>query len=351
MKETKIKSALLHHYIEFGLLIRSILPVIFLFYYASSNATIKTAVGNSGQGWNNANNWSPTGVPQHGDTIIIPVSFTISVKGAIYSAPFPRLIVKIYGTLDFDPSGKIDLAPTAALGIYAGGSITSNGTSSELINIGGVNKFNGQVDGTVTGPRFANASTGASPNGFNVGVLAIKLILFNYQKINDAIKLNWTASHSNNNDFFEIQRSKDGSNWLSLASLPVTGNLYEIYSYAFTDLNPEDLNFYRIKLVNFDIQDSYSKTLVVRLSSTLKNLSVFPNPAHTETKIVWENLSPGPVNISILNATMITVMKLNVTEGDNYARIYVNDLPSGIYTVILSDSKNQKEFARLLVNK
>lgn len=356
MKKTKITSALSPDCIDFhqskrSIFTRGIILLSFLLFISNTNATIKTAVGNSGQGWSNAGNWSPSGVPQNGDTVVIPASFTLNVKGGIYSTPYPRLVIKVYGTLFFEPAGKIELSNTAAVGIYSGGLINSTGAASSLINIGGVSKFNGSVDGSIPGPRYANASTGGSPNGFNPGVLAIKLVSFNYQKINNAIKLNWTASHSNDNDYFEIQRSRDGNNWIILSSLPVKGNLHEINSYTTTDLNPDrDLNFYRIRLVNFDMHDSYSKTIAVHLSLYSKILKIFPNPAQSEAKIYWENFSSGPVNITVMNAAMSTVLKLTASENENFVRINVKNLPSGIYTIIISDLNNHKECSRLIVN-
>lgn len=336
-----------------GRFARAIVIITLLFSCMLSNATIKTVVGNSGQGWSNANNWNPTGLPQNGDTVVIPLGLTINVKGQIYSSPNPNLLIKIYGTLDFDPSGKIDLSSISTIGIYTGGAIVSNGTSSELITIGGVTKYNGQLDGNISGPRFANANTGSSPNGFNGGVLTIKLVSFDYQKINGNIKLSWTAIHTNDNDRFEIQRSNDGNNWTVLTSLPVSGNLNETNYYLYTDDNPgKVLNFYRIRLVNFDTHDNYSKTIAVKWNAVLKNLTVFPNPSNTETKILWENMAnTNQIDISVMNASMIPVIRQRVKEGENFAFIDVSRLPAGIYTVMISDSYNLRETARLFVNK
>lgn len=333
--------------------IKIFLITALLFLCLILNATTKTATGNSGQGWNNASNWSPSGVPQTGDEIIIPIGVTISVKGNIYSSPLPAILIRVYGTLDFDPSGKLDLGVNSFVGIYPTGWITTNGTSSEQINIGGVNKFNGQIDGNLSGPRLASQFTGSSPNGFNGGVLAIKIISFDYQKINGNIKLSWTAIHTNDNDRFEIQRSNDGNNWTVLTSLPVSGNLNENNYYLYTDENPgKVLNFYRIRLVNFDTQDNYSKTIAVKWNAVLKNLTVFPNPSNKETKIIWENMAiTNQIDISVMNASMIPVIRQRVKEGENFAFIDVSRLPAGFYTVMISDSYNLRETARLFVNK
>ncbi len=102
--------------------------------------------------------------------------------------------------------------------------------------------------------------------------------------------------------------------------------------------------------MNFDLHDSYSKTIAVRTAPSLKNLSVFPNPANTETKIFWDNLNnSNGIDLKIMNAAMIPVLRQKVREGENFALIDVSRLPAGIYTIIISDANHLRETAKLLV--
>jgi hypothetical protein len=158
-------------------------------------ATIKIVVANLGQGWSNAANFLPSGVPQSGDTVRVPLAITISVKGNIYSV-LPSLRIEVYGTLDFDPSGKLNLDYTSVVQLFATGRITTNGTSSEIITIGGAQKYNGQNDGTVLGPKYANGGTalsvpGVDDGGFLPGVLPVKLLSFTLGTRGNEIRLSW----------------------------------------------------------------------------------------------------------------------------------------------------------------
>ncbi len=114
---------------------KTILPVLlFLFISHKANATIRTAIGNTGQGWSVAENWSLSGVPEHGDTVLIPAGVTMTVKSNIYST-LPHLVIRVYGTLHFAPGGKLDLASTSSINIYSTGFITSTGSPSSVITI------------------------------------------------------------------------------------------------------------------------------------------------------------------------------------------------------------------------
>jgi hypothetical protein len=327
------------------------LLAIFLLSFVLIKAETKTATGNTGQGWSVASNWSPSGVPQSGDVVIIPAAFTITVKNTIYSSPFPSLTIKVFGTLDFDPSGRMDLASTAVINIYPDGRIISNGTSSELVNIGGATKFNGQIDGIMNGPTFASSATGTSPNGFNAGVLAIKISSFNYQLVNNQIKLNWMASYDNPNDKFQVQRNT-GNGWTALAELSVTGNMNSLNNYSFVDPDPaKAVNLYRIKLLNADAQENYSKTIAVNLLSNIESLSVFPNPAGSSVMITWKNIrNDKPLYVQVNNASMSLMVSEQISAGENSFNLDLGKFPSGLYTITVTNHTDIKEMMKLVVN-
>jgi hypothetical protein len=324
--------------------------ILFLFFLQPVNATIKLAVGNTGQGWSVASNWSPSGVPQSGDEVIIPAGFTISVKNTIYSSPFPFLNIKVWGILDLDPSGKIDLSSVSLLHVYTAGQITSNGTNSELIYIGSVNKFNGIIDGTINGPAVASAITGISPNGFN-SALAIKLTSFNYLLANNTVKLNWTASHDNPADKFQVQRN-NGNGWITLSEIAAAGTMNILNNYSYTDASAfRSINLYRIKLLNADGVENYSKTISVNLLPGISSLSVFPNPASSIATLTWKNNpSETPVYIEVINASMNRCMQKQVSKDENSFYLDLSRYPSGSYIITVTNHADFKESIHLLVN-
>src|SRR5690606_19071057 len=112
----------------------------------------------------------------------------------LYNSAKPKLVIYIYGTLDFDPSGKIDLANFSEIHVLTGGSIKTNGSSSERILINNKIKYNGQLDGNINGPMFADNNTGVSPNGFiPLFVLPVSFVQFSSQLKNNDLQLNWTV--------------------------------------------------------------------------------------------------------------------------------------------------------------
>jgi hypothetical protein len=87
-----------------------------LFICNSGLARQKTVVSNSGNGWSVDNNWFPVGVPEDGDTVNIPAGLSIKIKGEVYPVS-PCLVIRVYGNIDFDPSGRLELSVNSELSL------------------------------------------------------------------------------------------------------------------------------------------------------------------------------------------------------------------------------------------
>src|SRR5688572_6254628 len=97
-------------YIKSDLTMKTIwFSLLLICSWLSAAATFTTVIGNAGTGWNISSNWSPAGVPVAGDSVYIPSGQVITVKGTIYAVG-ALIHVVVRGTLDFEPSGKLDLS-------------------------------------------------------------------------------------------------------------------------------------------------------------------------------------------------------------------------------------------------
>lgn len=315
-----------------------------LFFSCSftSHALYKVVVSNSGQGWSNPSNFLPSGVPQSGDEVFIPLGLTITVKGNIYNGTTPILKIYALGTLDFDPSGKLDLNALSVVQLHAGGKITSNGSSSEQIRIGGLLKYQGSTDGTVLGPKYASAGTavsGASDDaGFSYGVLPIKLHSFTLALDQREATLSWTISQDSNEDTYTLQRKSAGE-WKDLKSFkPDTVYKGPQASYLYKDRSPaEGLNLYRLALKSQDGALTYSKILSARFADKKPKTFLYPNPAKDVV-----NVQCGKVinrgNIAVLNAHGQIVYSIDITSSISAHPLEVGKLRSGTYYVIINDN-------------
>lgn len=107
------------------------------------------------------------------------------------------------------------------------------------------------------------------------GTLPLRLISFIGTKQNNNAQLKWLTANEINVARFEVERSGDGQNFVTIATVLPGINLY---SFSDVDIfNKTSIAFYRLKSVDADGRFSFSR--IVRLSNQLlAELSAFPNP-------------------------------------------------------------------------
>lgn len=310
---------------------RNLVIAFLLLISCSAFAVNKTVIGNSGQGWGIAFNWSPSGVPADGDVVIIPEGQTISVKGAFYTGT-ETIIIKVSGTLDFDPSGKLDLGINSEVQLLTTtAKLTSNGTGSEIIKIGSVTKFDGSVDGMMlTGPLYASQYTTSSPSGFSSSaVLPVKLLAFSATIKDGVIILSWQTTEETNTKLFSLERSTTGSTYESIGKVNAKGSGS---SYQLRDaLASRGLTFYRLKTVDIDGRAEYSRTI-----SITKNCdalySMVPNPANQNIKVLNSTIGSDKTVVQIFDVAGTKVFQKQY-RADASIDIDVSAYRRGIYFI------------------
>lgn len=128
--------------------------------------------------------------------------------------------------------------------------------------------------------------------------LPIELINFTADAQGEgSVLLRWQTASETNNDYFTIERSKDGSIWHELCEIEGAGNSSVLLSYESVDRFPySGYSYYRLKQTDYDGQFSYSMIRVVQIEDFQSNeMKVFPNPASDELTVIldkseWESL-------------------------------------------------------------
>ena len=286
-------------------------------------------VANAGQGWGNNANWSPTGVPVDGDEIIIPLGKTISVKGSFYSGT-ENVQIQIGGALDFDPSGKLNLGILSSVHLNTSTSvITTNGSASEQIIINGEIKYQGNVDGALSGPGYASNATSPSPNGFTLAIVPVKLISFSGQTSKEEAILKWKTADEIYTEKFDVERSIDGRAWKSIAVVRTTGSNS---NYSFTDQSPvEGDNYYRLKTTDINGYIEYFHIVKLKLNKT-KNITIGANPVVDYLTIYLPKTIPA-CRVQLFNASGHIVKNEVFHQQSTTIRVKTSELKKGNYFV------------------
>jgi hypothetical protein len=315
-----------------------------------ANATTKTVVDNSGQGWSVASNWSGSGIPQSGDTVIIPAGDTISVKTNIYNS-LPNIVIKIYGTLLFISGGKLDLGIAAKIIVYTGGFI-SGSSPSEVIKINGVSKYNGNTDGTIAGPAYSDILSGASPAGFGLNILPVKFQSFT-AKTNGhkQAAFKWIVSDESQIASYTLEKSTDNRNWKTIRTKRAAINPQPVTTYYETDnFLTWGITYYRVKAEGNNGELFYSHTETIEERSA-KAFTIYPNPVSSRLRLQLDQTQlQGAVTVSLFNSNAVPAGQFYFKNilTDNL-EINISHLAKGTYRVVLTDAKGTKQDQTVII--
>jgi len=186
--------------------------------------------------------------------------------------------------------------------------------------------------GTITASGVSSFSpfTLASTNTANP--LPIELLYFDAQPNGKAVNLLWATATEQNNDYFSIERSRDGVKFEEILRTPGAGNSTERKEYKEVDTRPlSGLSYYRLRQTDFNGETTVSQVVAVRMEGEDKDIRVFPNPAD-DFFFVETSADLATLRIRLLNHIGQTVPLAPQVQAGRLA-YNVNGLPAGVYYI------------------
>jgi hypothetical protein len=169
--------------------------------------------------------------------------------------------------------------------------------------------------------------------------------------------LKWRTSSEINTSHFEIEKSTDGIQFISIGKQSAAGNSGVLKAYQFTDVNamqnlPANKNtiYYRLRTVDKDGEYYYSAIVVLKFtpgSTKPMVLSVYPNPAKQfiVISVNAEMLQHKPV-IRLISMNGTAVITKNMTALNE--RLELERTAAGIYMLVLIDDQGNKYTERII---
>lgn len=249
---------------------------------------------------------------------------------------------------------------------YVHGNITYSGGGSSIQNNNTTNPYGLYVNGTATssgGGGSVTANMGdqqtmqnTNPNFFTWvssqpnSPMPVTLIYFQLEvKDNSRVELMWATSMEQDFDYFEIERSTNGIDFVVIGNQAGAGyNTETLQRYTFTDANPiSGSNYYRLKAIDLDGSFEYFNIVFAQIK-TDKQLNIYPNPSdgrRITTQLNFEPLHNAKIQVSDLTGTVVAETVVSGIEVDVE---FSTQLKPGIYLVTYY-AQGFKHTERLLV--
>lgn len=165
--------------------------------------------------------------------------------------------------------------------------------------------------------------------------LPVDVISFSGYLNNDKhTALQWRTANQYNLRNFEIQRSYDGSVFNTIAAVDPIQFPALFQDYNFTDpVIAKAVNYYRLKMVDFDGRFKYSGIIKINNNNALKFAELLQNPVAGNISLLISNRDKENVSAQLYNNSgqLIKKWQLGKAEGNVILPLSNIQLASGVY--------------------
>lgn len=340
----------------------AILAIATLTLSAQRTFIYATASGN----WDQPATWNLKRVPANNDSISIPENLRIRLSA---SKTLTNVHLQIAGTLIIDEaatgnSNDLDIVTIGAK------------TSQRIIELPGTDaRVERGFDNTGTGririridndgnyiTKFTTESrllTGAAI-AFNntspyfaknpAGSLVLVMLEFGIATNNKTVTLKWKAQQENNNESYQVERSSDSQEWFRIGEVKAVTTSSVAQSYSFTDQQPiNGMNYYRLRMVNKDGKYGITTIKATRIGGNIKDVVIFPNPAHNNASLFFDEKITGTLSVAIYNPNGQLLETLTSSANTNVLSLDLSRFAKGNYFVSIQGSSGFKKTVRLSI--
>jgi hypothetical protein len=161
--------------------------------------------------------------------------------------------------------------------------------------------------------------------------LPVSYLYFKANRLGQMVFLEWATAMEENSQYFVLEKSDDGREFIPLDRVESAGYSDNITYYEYLDLTYRGgTHYYRLKQVDLDGEYAYSKVIVVN-DGVKNSIRIYPNPGEGDGfRVEVSHTRDIPSHIRIISTDGKLVQSIIPTELSTE----IQGLTSGIYTVI-----------------
>ncbi|MBS1757914.1 MAG: T9SS type A sorting domain-containing protein [Bacteroidetes bacterium] len=171
----------------------------------------------------------------------------------------------------------------------------------------------------------------------NSGALPVEFTYFDVACAGSSTVLRWQTATEINTDHFEIQKSKNATDWITIATQTAAGQSSSLQDYKYIYTTPSAKTFYRIQSVDRDGLKKYTSVKVSNCSID-ESWKVWPNPVQKQLYISMKLDKAYKAFVQLFDnkGSLVRHWEKQMVYGNNQFAIDMKDLSSGTYQLVIS---------------
>ena len=182
---------------------------------------------------------------------------------------------------------------------------------------------------------------------FVSSILPIELISFSTENINETVNVTWATASERENDYFQLEHSRDGSYWQEVAIVKGAGNSSEKIDYSYVDKTPfYGKSYYR--LTQYDINGVANQLGTLSNELIVTKYLIYPVPVNKSMFLEGDNLMNS--EIFVVNSVGEIIDVEQTIVGDKISFNF-SDVKNGAYFLTIENDKTKKTERISVVHK
>lgn len=283
-----------------------------------------------------------------------------NVQYLLMGAPGSRKLVVEFNLSYLGNSGTADkhfqiwLFETSNIAqfVYGAGNNLNGNFSVGILTHGSTDFKSVSTSGNTVSTTVQNDSNASWPGSgtsyrFNPGVdLAVEFSSFEYACDEQGINLMWKTESEVNCKAFEIESSRDGSNFLTIGSQNGSGTTQSQSTYSMVISNSYEIEYIRLNQIDLDGKQTIYGPFVI--SCDQEKIQLYPNPANERVTISYpENSGETTIIIWDNKGNVLSESQHNFSNSGTKT-IDLSDFASGMYLAKVA-TKNGVSMHHLLI--
>lgn len=153
-------------------------------------------------------------------------------------------------------------------------------------------------------------------------------------------RISWTTAQEINNNYFDVEKTADGTHWTSVSKMAGAGTSAVQKTYQVTDAQGGAAQ-YRLKQVDRDGQITYSPTVKTSCEGKNSYVTLYPVPARDVVNLVIGSDKALKTVLQVYDSKgkMVISVPATVSQGINNFKLPVQSLAAGEYFIKGSNSE------------
>lgn len=184
-------------------------------------------------------------------------------------------------------------------------------------------------------------------------LLPVELTSFSAKCMNDFVEISWTTASESNNDYFQIERTSNGNDWIQIAEVDGQGTKTSETHYTVKDENPRGVtSYYRLRQVDYDGTQEVFPIKSLQPCGDRDGIEIIShNNGNYQVIFNQDQIGDYQIDLYDMSGKKIRDTKnVNVNGGENMFLLKDSYAATGIYMVRVS-GVNEQFTKRIVIQK